>query len=87
MSCWRRCARTPSRPARDLGLTYRVKQLCTGDIGFGSAITYDIEVWAAGLRGMAGGLVGLERHRLPGAPGQYQVPPGGRRQAPASSTP
>ena len=31
-----------------LGLTYRVKQLCTGDIGFGSAITYDIEVWAAG---------------------------------------
>ncbi len=31
-----------------LGLTYRVKQLCTGDIGFNSAITYDIEVWAAG---------------------------------------
>lgn len=32
----------------ELGLTYRVKQLCTGDLGFGSAITYDIEVWAAG---------------------------------------
>ncbi|MDQ3004695.1 MAG: serine--tRNA ligase [Chloroflexota bacterium] len=31
-----------------LGLTYRVKQLCTGDIGFGSAITYDLEVWAPG---------------------------------------
>lgn len=31
-----------------LGLPYRVKQLCTADIGFGSAITYDIEVWAAG---------------------------------------
>jgi seryl-tRNA synthetase len=31
-----------------LGLTYRVKQLCTGDIGFNSAITYDLEVWAAG---------------------------------------
>jgi seryl-tRNA synthetase len=31
-----------------LGLTYRVKQLCTGDLGFGSAITYDIEVWAPG---------------------------------------
>ena len=31
-----------------LGLTYRIKQLCTGDIGFNSAITYDIEVWAAG---------------------------------------
>ena len=33
---------------RELGLTYRVKQLCTGDIGFTSAITYDIEVWAPG---------------------------------------
>jgi seryl-tRNA synthetase len=31
-----------------LGLPYRVKQLCTGDIGFGSAITYDFEVWAPG---------------------------------------
>lgn len=31
-----------------LGLPYRVKQLCTGDIGFGSAMTYDLEVWAPG---------------------------------------
>jgi seryl-tRNA synthetase len=31
-----------------LGLAYRVKQLCTGDIGFGSAMTYDLEVWAPG---------------------------------------
>jgi seryl-tRNA synthetase len=31
-----------------LGLPYRVKHLCTGDLGFGSAITYDLEVWAAG---------------------------------------
>ncbi|MFH1184805.1 MAG: serine--tRNA ligase [Chloroflexota bacterium] len=31
-----------------LGLTYRLKQLCTGSIGFQSAITYDIEVWAPG---------------------------------------
>jgi len=31
-----------------LGLTYRVKQLCTGDLGFGAAITYDLEVWAPG---------------------------------------
>jgi seryl-tRNA synthetase len=36
--------------ARLLGFPYRVKQLCTGDIGFGSAITYDIEVWAAGCQ-------------------------------------
>lgn len=31
-----------------LGLPYRVVSLCTGDLGFGSQITYDIEVWAAG---------------------------------------
>jgi seryl-tRNA synthetase len=28
-----------------LGLHYRVVKLCTGDIGFSSATTYDIEVW------------------------------------------
>ena len=28
-----------------LNLHYRVVRLCTGDIGFSSAITYDIEVW------------------------------------------
>ena len=31
-----------------LGFTYRIKQLCTGDIGFGAAMTYDLEVWAPG---------------------------------------
>ena len=31
-----------------LGLTYRVKQLCTGDVGFGAIMTYDLEVWAPG---------------------------------------
>ena len=31
-----------------LGLHYRVVELCTGDMGFASAKTYDIEVWAAG---------------------------------------
>ena len=28
-----------------LGLAYRVMALCTGDMGFGSAKTYDLEVW------------------------------------------
>ena len=37
-----------------LELPYRVIQLCTGDMGFASAMTYDIEVWVRGLRGMAG---------------------------------
>jgi seryl-tRNA synthetase len=33
---------------QQLGLHYRVVQLCTGDLGFASAKTYDIEVWAPG---------------------------------------
>jgi seryl-tRNA synthetase len=33
---------------RGLGLHYRVVLLCTGDLGFASAKTYDIEVWAPG---------------------------------------
>ncbi|MBV9435025.1 MAG: serine--tRNA ligase, partial [Acidobacteria bacterium] len=31
-----------------LGLHYRVVTLCTGDMGFGSSKTYDIEVWLPG---------------------------------------
>ena len=31
-----------------LGLHYKVIQLCTGDMGFASAMTFDIEVWAPG---------------------------------------
>jgi seryl-tRNA synthetase len=30
---------------KKLGLPYRVVKLCTGDMGFSSATTYDIEVW------------------------------------------
>lgn len=33
---------------RQLGLPYRVLELCTGDIGFTAAKTYDLEVWAPG---------------------------------------
>lgn len=33
---------------RRLGLHYRVMQLCTGDMGFASEKTYDIEVWMPG---------------------------------------
>jgi seryl-tRNA synthetase len=31
-----------------LGLPYRVVELCTGDMGFSAAKTYDLEVWLAG---------------------------------------
>jgi seryl-tRNA synthetase len=30
---------------KKLGLSYRVVKLCTGDMGFSAATTYDIEVW------------------------------------------
>lgn len=31
-----------------LGLPYRVMKLCAGDLGFSSAMTYDLEVWLPG---------------------------------------
>jgi seryl-tRNA synthetase len=34
-----------------LGLHYRVIELCTGDLGFHAAKTYDIEVWSPGQSG------------------------------------
>ena len=33
-----------------LGLTYRVLQICTGDLSFGARKAYDIEVWAPGCQ-------------------------------------
>jgi seryl-tRNA synthetase len=36
------------RVLQGLGLHYRVVTLCTGDMGFGSAKTYDLEVWLPG---------------------------------------
>jgi len=36
------------RVLQTLGLHYRVILLCTGDMGFASAKTYDLEVWAPG---------------------------------------
>ena len=36
------------RVLQPLGLPYRIVELCTGDLGFGSAKTHDIEVWSPG---------------------------------------
>jgi seryl-tRNA synthetase len=33
---------------KQLDLPYRVVELCTGDLGFGAAKTYDLEVWLPG---------------------------------------
>jgi seryl-tRNA synthetase len=35
---------------RGLGLAYRVKELCTGDLGITSVRSYDLEVWAPGCQ-------------------------------------
>jgi seryl-tRNA synthetase len=37
--------RDAERVLQGLGLSYRVVKLCKGDLGFSSAMTYDIEVW------------------------------------------
>jgi len=34
---------------RELGLAYRVRVLCAGELSFASAKTYDLEVWAPGI--------------------------------------
>jgi len=36
--------------AAALGLAYRVRRLCSGDLGFSARLTYDIEVWAPGCQ-------------------------------------
>jgi len=33
---------------RQLEIPYRVKQLCTGDLGFAAALAYDLDMWAPG---------------------------------------
>jgi seryl-tRNA synthetase len=34
----------------DLGLTHRVKALCAGDLGFSAQRSFDVEVWAPGVK-------------------------------------
>jgi seryl-tRNA synthetase len=41
-------AANAERVLQRLGLHYRVVELCTGDLGFASAKSYDIEVWSPG---------------------------------------
>lgn len=66
-----------------LGLPYRVVQLCTADLGFGSTITYDLEVWAAGCQewlevssisdfgSFQARRAGIRFRREPGAPTEF----------------
>jgi seryl-tRNA synthetase len=45
---FQRMVEDSERICQALALPYRVNKLCTGDLGFAAAFTYDIEVWAAG---------------------------------------
>ena len=54
-----------------LGLHYRVIELCTGDIGFGAAKTYDIEVWAPGQNALSRS---LQLHEFRGFSGAAAEP-------------
>ena len=52
---------------KKLGLHYRVITLCTGDMGFASQKTYDIEVWLPGQNRLSRNFVLLGLRRVPGA--------------------
>ena len=45
MTNWKSLTRDAEDILQRLGLHYRVVALCTGDMGFSSAKTYDLEVW------------------------------------------
>jgi seryl-tRNA synthetase len=45
---WEALTKDAERILQDLELHYRLVELCTGDLGFGSARTFDIEVWSPG---------------------------------------
>lgn len=46
---WISLTHDAERVLQKLGLTYRVLSLCSGDMGFTSSITYDLEIWMPGL--------------------------------------
>jgi seryl-tRNA synthetase len=47
-AAWHKMVADAEETCRLLGFTYRIVQLCTGDLGFGARITVDLEVWAPG---------------------------------------
>ena len=63
---------------RSSDLHYRVVTLCTGDMGFSSAKTYDIEVWLPG-QGLFREISSCSNFEVvPGAAGEHPFPPRGQ---------
>ena len=78
---------TPRTSCSSSACPYRVIVLCTGDMGFSAAKTYDLEVWLPSYDGYKEISSLLELRRLPGAPRVDQVPrPRRRSRARASCT-
>ena len=62
-----------------LGLPYRRVLLCTGDTGFSSAKTFDLEVWLPGQQLYREISSCSNFESLPGAAGQHPLPGGGHQ--------
>ena len=69
-----------------LGLPYRRMLLCTGDMGFASAKTYDIEVWLPSQNTYREISSCSNTEAFPGAPREHQVPARRHRARRNSST-
>ena len=61
-----------------LGLPYRIIEICTGDMGQSHHRSFDIEVYAPGLRQLAGGQLVQLVQRLPGPPRRHPLQAGRR---------
>jgi seryl-tRNA synthetase len=64
-----------------LGLPYRVVSLATGDLGFGAAKTYDLEVWLPGQQGFKEISSCSNFEDFQARRAADPLPPGGRRKA------
>ncbi len=71
---------------RDLGLAYRVLDLCTGDLGASAARTWDIEAYAPGCDLWLEVQLGVVVRRLPGPPRRDPLPARPRARAPRCAT-
>ena len=69
-----------------LGLTYRIRELCTGHISFAAAQVVRHRGLGAGLPGVAGGQLVLQLHGFPGAPREHPLPPELRTASRSSCT-
>jgi hypothetical protein len=66
---------------KKLELPYRVVELCTGDMGFGAAKTYDLEVWLPGQNTYREISFLLELRRIPGAAREHSLSQREKRSA------